>query len=174
MPEYKEYALQGGQPVRIQPFDAAEAGEGVHFAEEGCAFNPVIVTGGGGNPNYVETIEGTLNEPIPFERYNEVYNELKDGDATVIVSGTINGFGKYNLYAVATSTSISAVNATIIDDFLLSVLVYFPHDSTEVPELWAYQTSIPTLETTNISELISADDPITTTIIHHPLPDSGT
>lgn len=32
MPEYKEYALQGGQPVRISPFDAAAAGEGVHFA----------------------------------------------------------------------------------------------------------------------------------------------
>ena len=40
MPFYKEYALAGGQPVKISPLEVTEPG--TVFASEGCAFNPVI------------------------------------------------------------------------------------------------------------------------------------
>lgn len=96
MPEYKEYALQGGRPVRISPFDAAEAGEGVHFAEEGCAFNPVIVAGGGGNPNYVETIEGTLANPWGSVDPSALHQSVLSGDASAMldIDATVLGFGR--------------------------------------------------------------------------------
>ncbi len=40
MPNYKEYALVGGTPVLIKPLQATE--QKTYFAEEGCAFNPVV------------------------------------------------------------------------------------------------------------------------------------
>lgn len=42
MPFYKEYALAGGQPVKISPLEVTEPG--TVFANEGCAFNPIICT----------------------------------------------------------------------------------------------------------------------------------
>lgn len=163
MPEYKDYELVGGRPVKISPFDAAAAGEGVHFAKEGCAFNPVIVSGGGGNPNYVETIEGTLANPFGELDFDELYRELGAGGVTLILSalgatmmGQINGSGSILfgtvLFAAPTDAApwIGGSVSYVTGDELLDYAKVLQSG------VWA---DLPAATTTTL------------TVIHHPLPE---
>lgn len=177
MPEYKEYALQGGQPVRIQPFDAAAAGEGVHFAEEGCAFNPVIVAGGGGNPNYVETITGTLANPFGDYTSSQLAymaNVENSINMFLVVDGSVLGMGVYPLSMLKPLNS--GDNSTLF--FGAS---YLPDNAEHymVADV-EYQSGLKRARMmvggNTITDVMSYSSHITTTltIIHHPMPDSGT
>lgn len=55
-----EYELVGGQPVKVTPLEATEAG--TYKAPQGQAFNPVTVTGGGGGglPPITPTDDGSF------------------------------------------------------------------------------------------------------------------
>lgn len=85
MPEYKSYSLQGGQPVKISPFVATEAG--TFFAGEGCAFNPVVVTGGGSSEPYGEEIQN----PCPVRDGFFIYVGAGMSDIVAAVCEIRNG-----------------------------------------------------------------------------------
>ena len=160
MPEYKDYGLVGGQPVKISPFDTAEAGEGVHYAKDGCAFNPVIVSSSGGNPNSVETIDGTLANPWGDVDFSDLRRELGRKEATLILSsggsgmnGSVQGLGIIfgSCYFTGASAQSPAVAASIFYDET-SALDYAK-----------------LLSGSSYVDLPSAT-PCTLTIIYHPLP----
>jgi len=133
-----------------------------------------IATGGGGdggNPNYVETLNGTLGNPIPYSRYSEILNDLENGNATMYIKGSLTGVGPYTLYAQPGATShIMAFFADVVSTYLFSGCFYFPNREGEILDLYVIQYTITKNEAVNISSLFNSDDPVTTTIIHHPMP----
>ena len=54
----KEYELVGGQPVKISPLEATEAG--TYYAPLGQAFNPVTVSGGSSLPEVTSDDNGDV------------------------------------------------------------------------------------------------------------------
>lgn len=133
-----------------------------------------IATGGGGdggNPNYIETIEGTLANPIPYERYSEILNDLENGNVTMYINGSATGVGPYTLYAKpGASSHIMAFFADVVSKYFVSGSFYFPNHEGEILDLYAIRYTIVTNEAVNLSSIFNSDDPVTTTIIHHPMP----
>lgn len=173
MPEYKEYALQGGQPVRIQPFDAAEAGEGVHFAEEGCAFNPVIVTGGG-NPNYVETIEGTADNPFGSYTISEILLSLANNNISVRLEVYKGTNERPVVFSAGTYYAGDLIfSGAIYDGLSLIDAIRIVYTETNPAQPLAVATVTTGGETADIRQYM-AEFRSALTIVHHPLPDSGT
>ena len=55
--EYKDYALVGGQPVKIVPLTVSQPG--TYFAPMGMAYSPVIIEGSGSSSLVGTAIVGT-------------------------------------------------------------------------------------------------------------------
>lgn len=183
MPEYKDYELVGGQPVKISPFDAAAAGEGVHFAKEGCAFNPVIVSGGG-NPNHVETITGTLENPWGDLSYTSLVHAIQSKEVTTLLSVVLPDDSAWifplipRMWDNPTDLALIA-SAAYPAGFLPQVtmmggcVVYEQYSGETSPHCAAIVVSSPdtNYQWVNLIEQMS-QLPATLTIIHHPLPDT--
>lgn len=169
MPEYKDYELVGGQPVKISPFDAAAAGDGVHFAKEGRAFNPVIVSGGAFNPNYVETITGTLANPWGEADYAQLVSDVASKNATAFISVPTMNFAAYLLADVNDNAFVvNGANFLITDPPSLYIAAFARYTSGGALSLlltWQNGT------TTDVTSMLSGSE-TTLTITHHPLPDA--
>ncbi len=169
MPEYKEYALVGGQPVKIVPFDASGASEGAHFAPAGAAFNPVIVGSGGGNPNFVETITGTMADPWGELDYAELVQDVGNNDATATLA-----VPSMNLvaYLISNQSELSLNGANFIsagDDMTLAVAAFAKYGADgalNVILMWQNGTAM------DVTSMLSGAE-TTLTVIHHPLPDGS-
>ena len=123
-----------------------------------------IEGGGGGNPNYVETIEGTLANPFGELDFDELYSELGAGGVTLILSalgasmmGQINGSGSILFGTVLFAAPIDAA------PWIGGSVSYVPGE-----ELLDYAKVL--------QNGVWVDLPATTqtvlTVIHHPMPDT--
>ena len=171
------YSLVGGQPVKITPFDTTDKEAGTHFAPDGCAFNPIIV-GGGGNPNSVETIEGTVANPWGDYGVADIISMINDDANYTIFIDVDTGSQDYiRLFPFIWRTGINFGRA-------------YCSDSDE-PSSWVADSILYSKETgehigsATIDGLMDEDDgtvmegfffltPTILTIIHHPLPEDNT
>lgn len=106
------YELVGGQPVKVTPLEATEAG--TYKAPHGQAFNPVTVTGGGGGglPPITPTDDGSF--PVAQDgAWSKVGGySVSESSAIVIPEQTITGTsitgGSYS--TIIAEPDISAVS----------------------------------------------------------------
>lgn len=136
--------------------------------------------GGGGNPNRVEVIQGTLAEPFgDFDKGEELYAAIDNGNASAKISldltalqmGLDSVWGW--LYKGATNTHYYSF-FTGGTEFGLEGLslgydmaIFFPLDSEEQPGELRAQVGADYIVLNEYASLI----PTTLTIIWHPLPD---
>ena len=133
-----------------------------------CTVSP---SGGGGNPNRVQTITGTVENPwgdMTSEEVNQLLYKVKSGDATVYITVDLSilGFEPFTLgtdynaneyrfiYSSVERETYFAGNITYDGLAELSGFYYLEENATEVTELTASAEFFPT----------------TLTIIWHPLP----
>jgi len=144
---------------------------GTYMADEGKAFNPVIVADVG-NPNYVETIEGTLANPwggIDIEALGLEINNHDDAHIIMeMTMGTSSARMAYFRYE-ASPISIFANQGTIDDGDSVVLAAYFVWDgSGALTEGVMFQGNA---EGGTFTDLLPMAQQITTvtTIYHHPM-----
>lgn len=147
---------------------------GTYTADEGKAFNPVIVADVG-NPNYVETIEGTLANPWGNIDFATIANKCLSNDATMYLVAHGEEAGLIEI-------EISLQRAGMVDDEIHFGVIRYDSSTNLGGALAIYAG--PTGNATEavieiggvITDLLEMAEqiPTTLTIIHHPLPDSGT
>ena len=78
----------GGGGVTVEALTVTENGR---YAEEGQTYNPVLaeVPQVSGNPNYVETISGTLANPWGEYAASELFSAARSGDLTMYISASV-------------------------------------------------------------------------------------
>lgn len=78
----------GGGGVTVEALTVTENGR---YAEEGKAYNPVLVDVPqvSGNPNYVETISGTLANPWGEYAASELFSAARGGELTMYISASV-------------------------------------------------------------------------------------
>lgn len=156
--------------VTVEPLNVTE--NGTYNAETGKAFDPVTVVVDS-NPNYVETITGTLANPWGDINVTELFDAIESGAATAyIIDNAIeqrwkiclqsfggNVFGFCGQAKPSTSgTKVGLINVE-----------YVQYDSAGNLTFCASAGSATTL--TNITQYAD-EGTVTLTIIHHPLPDN--
>lgn len=118
----------------------------------------------GGNPNYVETIEGTLANPWG-DRFSDIYNEYNANNVTIVIV-----YDRYTLFPTKTSTTLDFYGATSMDALSTKAVRVSYRISNGVlrsaKKLEASATPAYTLTD------ISSDSTCSLRIIHHPLPEN--
>lgn len=116
--------------------------------------------GGGGNPNYVETIEGTLANPWGDYAFNDIMDLVSSRNATLILS-----------FIGAQDYACEVQSVHNVPRFFVGYRTGIRYISVvyTTSGVFSYARSIE-------DEVTIADGrtACTLTIIHHPLPDSGT
>lgn len=129
----------------------------------------------GGNPNYVETIEGTLASPFGEYSPEELLAEIIQNDATVklYLNGSSLDLGNGTLYPTSTNDTnrlyfqAVARGSTDITEWIAYTATY---DESTFELIRAYALS----GGSAFDMLPYANQiPATLTIIHHPLPEAG-
>lgn len=162
----------GGGGVTVEALTVTENGR---YAEEGKAYNPVLVEVPqvSGNPNYVETIAGTLANPWGEYAASELFSAARSGDLTMYISASV------------TYTEGGTAETATMMFFPISGLPTFgftkPGASAEVLRFArvgygttgtlgrAVAGNIDTLHQTQELLQIPGDTATTMTIIHHPM-----
>ena len=126
--------------------------------------------GGSGNPNYVETITGTLANPWGEKSYSELVDGIVNLDAsvTLIVDATSIGYDEY-LLSVARGEAIMAGQLPLMscgysDGDWSAVYAFFTSNGTLYQAMALSNGQ--TLDMTQYAALL----PTTLEIVHHPLP----
>ncbi len=120
--------------------------------------------GGGGNPNHVETIEGTLANPFGELDFNELYRELSNYGVTLILSAAGSElFGQISgSHSILFGTVIFAAPDDSAPWFGGSVLYYLLDDTAQLDYAKVLNNGVwvnpPTAMQTELR------------VIHHPLP----
>ena len=130
-----------------------------------------IEGGGGGNPNYVETITGTLANPWGSVDPAALYAQMQDGEVSVVLNITVPGMGQAMVQPSLSADWwwYSAVFGYDSDSHVVTLAMYLAYlVSGELNLAYLYQNGT----ATDMSEM-AAQISTTLTIIHHPLPDSG-
>ena len=119
--------------------------------------------GGGGNPNYVETISGTVANPWGAANYLELIDGISSNELTVAM--TIGG---------------TSLNASVINGILFSMALFDLPEGTEPYQGASVFYSILNEGALTIAKAnfgtgsgwgdLPSATPTTLTIIHHPLP----
>lgn len=129
--------------------------------------------GGGGNPNYVETITGTLANPWGTVSYTSLIDGIIRNSITAKMTATIPGDASLSFVLIPTGESIALRGSGAFYNFSATVTlneafsVVWNPDST-----LKYAAITQSGVDTNITEYAALA--ITTlTIIHHPLPEEG-
>lgn len=124
--------------------------------------------GGGGNPNYVETVEGTLANPWGSVEPEALYTELADNAASILLTASI-GSNTVTLPIVADTTfsRFKAVTAADNNEGVDTYIAGYDESGTLLTFVRATALS----DSGSIDNLISLAFavPVTLTIIHHPL-----
>lgn len=185
----------GGASIHVEPLTVTENGS--YAGETGTAFSPVYVevpepSGSlsitengtydvtqkvsavvnvptGGNPNYVETIEGTMASPFGEHTVTELMAGIDDNSMsvtlqislqghTVVLPGAILGYLRFSL-AIEPDNTAGWQNVAEVSYYNNGNIYNALYD-----------------ERGNITDLKPMASSISTvlTIIHHPLPESGT
>ena len=152
----------GGSSVTVEPLTVTQ--NGTQTAPSGKAYSPVTVNVP--NPNYVETIEGTLANPWGGYAFSEIRRSI----ANNIITAYITTSESHRWYVPTGRNAgnnlwvrFNAVQAGIIDYNALSVL------STGATSSVHYEYRDGNYTETSIDPTT----PCTLTIIHHPLPSNG-
>lgn len=164
--EWYNYIANGGDKPRVLTHED----EWLEAISEGG--------GGGGNPNYIETIEGTLANP--WGSYNfrsDIMSKLTSREITCYISiigndGTVKDLRPGISTSIATRywSDSSSANASVAFGY---VLTYKANGVFDHAIYYALQRNPDTGD--NITtEDIPSDTSCTLTIIHHPMPESGT
>lgn len=138
-----------------------------YTAPSGIAYSSVNVDiEEGGNPNHVEIITGTLANPWGGMQISTLRNEIQNNNATAYIdfkdgTGDIRIFLRYN-------SAFFGGDCSTIFGAALSASYYIQYNNTGAVSVAKKFSSNGTA--TNISNSTAT----TLTIIHHPLPDSGT
>lgn len=159
----------------------------VSFTEEemqalGRDFNFVPGDEGGGNPNRVETITGTLADPWgDFDDAKELNTALHDGNASAYLALDISALqvGYNEIVEPLIGTSMASDYASFKSsgadlssvglDYATAVIIYFNFDDVvRPPQLYA-QVGDTFADLSDYASLI----PTTLTIIWHPLPEQS-
>lgn len=128
--------------------------------------------GGGGNPNYVETIEGTLGNPWGGYSASDIFSAALAKDITVYLTIHDNT-NKYVLGlapdadSATRSRRFSCVTAAASTSVGVVVAVYGSTGNLTRCENYSVSSGAAA-----VIESIESTTPCTLTIIHHPLPDS--
>jgi len=131
--------------------------------------------GGGGNPNYVETIEGTLFSPFGNHTQDELLSGIDAGEITTILTVSLGGKeytipGQRNAKVLSFSRLIRLDVGTGSTSYMAAVsITYQPKGFNTTTSSYYSSGSWTIIETEDAKEI-----PCTLTIIHHPLPESGT
>lgn len=132
--------------------------------------------GGGGNPNYVETIEGTLFSPFGNYTRDDLLSGIDAGEITAILTVSLGGKeyvmpGQRNAKALSFSRLVRADSGTGGSAYLAAVsITYDPHGFNTNTSSYCNSSGSWTIIGREAAKEISC----TLTIIHHPMPDSGT
>lgn len=146
-----------------------------YTAPSGIAYSSVNVDiEEGGNPNYVETIEGTLANPWGSVDPSALRQSVLSGDASAMldIDATVLGFGRAKIQmspfnkAYIHFYGVSGASSSVEQWQVLS-LDYELNGIFEVA--WLLQKGT----VTDMSDYATKLSTVLT-IIHHPLPDSGT
>ena len=129
--------------------------------------------GGGGNPNYIETIEGTLANPFGDLDKREIIGKVFAKDASVFISFTFGDVTISMLQGIALNSSVLAFYniETDAEDYIesVSMLCYSSGEYALIADYSAFDSAVFYNDQAKLKFI-----PSTLIIIHHPLPDSGT
>lgn len=161
--EWAEKLSGGGSSIEVEAKEITV--NGTYTADEGKAFSPVTVNVP--NPNYVETIEGTMASPFGEHTVIELVEGINNNSMTVILQislqgqtavlpGAILGYLRFNL-AIAIDSTMGWQNVAEVSYY---------NDGNIYNALYDVRGSITDLKpmANSISTVL--------TIIHHPLPET--
>lgn len=120
----------------------------------------------GGNPNYVETITGTLANPWGKVDYGLLLIDIASNNATAIIAVQAMNFSSY-LNISSNSLIANGTRFNIIEPSLLTAAFasYGPDGTLGSLLMWQNGTTV------DVSSTMSGYE-TTLTIIHHPLPEN--
>lgn len=122
----------------------------------------------GGNPNYVETIEGTLANPWGEKNPSTLYDAMEQGDITLSLSINVPGIDLTLPCVIVGDKLTFPVASNQPTSFLAGVVEY---DNFDVSEK-VYQIVKDDLTTMDITAGFPLQTPVILTIINHPLPET--
>lgn len=134
-----------------------------------------IEGGGGGNPNYIETIEGTLANPWGTHNPSDLWQGLVSKDISMQLSCTISD--PIDLYAYPYYGAEEDPEDT---DAIMFIYGYITGKSASLLKIYnlTYEKTGGLIIAAQVINRNRTDydptSPCTLTIIHHPMPDSGT
>lgn len=131
-----------------------------------------IEGGGGSNPNYVETITGTLANPWGVVRYSELKNELANNNASckLVIDATSIGFDIFSLLGNTSTDGAVYFELIATGGSTVDVWAAISVNYNIVGELTSAFSLIGG-NAMNIS--VYPNLPTTLTIIHHQLPNQS-
>lgn len=162
----------GGSSVTVEPLTVTQ--NGTTTAPSGKAYSPVIVDVP--NPNYVETISGTLSNPWGANTPSDLFTAARNGNLTMYIEASVT----YSEGGTEETATMMFLPISGVPTF------GFTKPGASASTLFFARTGYANTGnlgravagninvTIGTQELIglSGDTPCTLTIIHHPLPDS--
>ena len=128
------------------------------------------VGGGGGNPNYVETITGTIANPFGTnEKFQEILNGLIENTLTVKLEFIVGFIEQYQMTGVLVSNTSFFFACYLPPTFSSGHAIRLLYSNNL--QLNKYYITV-AKDGTWVEGSLSADLATTLTIIHHPLPES--
>ena len=152
----------GGPSVAVEPLSVTENGR---YAEEGKAYNPVVVEVPqvSGNPNYVETITGTVANPWGEYAFADLLTAHRNHDLSMYLTSddlpyTITPVGR-----AAMKRRFVCVNTATASVVTLAAIDYTSTGGFSAGRVYTYVGG--TMQITDIDPTQAC----TLTIIHHPM-----
>lgn len=152
------------------PAAASDIAEGkTAYGADGSVITGTASGGGGGNPNYVETVEGTLENPWGSINFGTLAQALLDGEASALIEFDASALGagvtRNDARAEGAAVSLSGANVVsyggyaykIIWDSDGAIASAYMMNGNGVQDVSAYASRVPS----------------TMTVTWHPLPDDG-
>lgn len=131
-----------------------------------------VAEGGGGNPNRVQTVTGTLAEPFGNVNFSELMSALSNGNATAVISFVFSG-QNVELF-LKKSDGFDAINGTyceITDSNYLGADVFWYPTPLDYSVGYARAVGSPTGQIVDLAAMTSGIESALT-IIWHPLPEA--
>ena len=136
------------------------------------------IEGGGGNPNYVETITGTVANPWGDIDFDELVTMIRSGDADAILEATISILIEGEELTYGFKGYMSIVNDDLVEfstvlplpNFIAMSLVY---TTANKDFSYAHGGVYDELNTELPEGVMNTSVSSNLTVIHHPLPNGG-
>lgn len=129
----------------------------------------------GGNPNYVETIEGTVASPFGDKDFSQLLSDSLANNITIYGEINVGEYSGVRAYAYASAEySTIALSLMLRPALNTAIGVGLLYDSSGLR--WRYATQINTQSGTAADYtdyILPLDAVVTTYITHHPLPENS-